>query len=170
MASNRQITGFNLYKDKLNRNVHYDFVTKKGYIIKPSDENQYYIYSKRFLFPIIVFALLFNILDYAGSILASIVIAIITEVFYRTKFLKRLHSIKDFTPVRQNDYFDRLAKNATKQDLMIRTFLYFALGILLIAFGIVSEFEQLEWMICFAVSLFSIAMGLVNLLAISRKK
>ena len=126
MATNNFI-GKNIYKDKLNRTILYDKLTKKAYILKSSDEKQYSIYSKRFLFPIVAFALLFTSFDYLIGLGAAVLVGIITELFYRYRFLKGLQINKDFTPCGKEDYYDQVAKATSKQDLTMRIILYFGL-------------------------------------------
>lgn len=171
-----RIAGLNVYKDKHNRDVYYDRLTKKAYIINPSDVNQYNFYSRRFFIPIIAFVLLFSLkignieLGYAGAAGIALIIGIITEAFFRFRFLKSLSAVPNFQPKEKPDYFDQLANAGNKQDLMIRSLLYFALGIVLIVFGYLSEFEIFEWIICIAFSLGAIIMGIINLIAVLRKK
>lgn len=171
-----RIAGMNVYKDKHNRDVYYDRLTKKAYIINPSDVNQYNFYSRRFFIPIIAFVLLFSLkignieLGYAGAAGIALIIGIITEAFFRFRFLKSLSAVPNFQPKEKPDYFDQLANAGNKQDLMIRSLLYFALGIVLIVFGYLSEFEIFEWIICIAFSLGAIIMGIINLIAVLRKK
>ena len=71
---------------------------------------------------------------------------------------------------KKSDYFEQLASIASKQDLMMRTLLYFALGVLLIAFGFVSKFELMEWVVCICACVFAFYMAIVNMIAVSRKK
>ena len=171
-----RIAGMNVYKDKHNRDVYYDRLTKKAYIINPSDVNQYNFYSRRFFIPIIAFVLLFSLkignieLGYAGAAGIALIIGIIKEAFFRFRFLKSLSAVPNFQPKEKPDYFDQLANAGNKQDLMIRSLLYFALGIVLIVFGYLSEFEIFEWIICIAFSLGAIIMGIINLIAVLRKK
>ena len=109
-------------------------------------------------------------LGYAGAAGIALIIGIITEAFFRFRFLKSLSAVPNFQPKEKPDYFDQLANAGNKQDLMIRSLLYFALGIVLIVFGYLSEFEIFEWIICIAFSLGAIIMGIINLIAVLRKK
>jgi hypothetical protein len=62
MAQKNQpsVSGFSVYQDKHGRDVYYDFITKNGYLILESNAGQFSLYQKRFIIPLIVFALLLN--------------------------------------------------------------------------------------------------------------
>lgn len=175
MTNRRQtISGYHIYQDKQKRNVYYDIFTKKAYILRPSAMKQYNFYSKRLFFPIIVFVLCYSIqfgeikLGIAGSLSAAALIFAIIECFFRFRFLASLSISTHFVPYGKSSFLSRLQEGSTKSDLIVRGCLYSAFGILLIIYGFLAEFTNIELTGCIMVSILLIGYGLLHLFAIKK--
>ena len=168
---NPSVSGLHIYQDKQRRTVYYDTISKKAYILRPSKMGQYNFYSKRFLFPIIFFIFCYSIkfgefqFGFAGSLLVSAIVFLILEAFFRLRFLASLSISDHFVPYKKETILERLKSNSSKTDLLMRSFLYSAFGILLIIYGFMAEFNTTEMILCSASSVCLIGYGLLQLIA-----
>lgn len=174
--SSSQISGFNVYKDRKNRDIYYDMITKKGYVITKDDMGQFNFYSRRLFVPIIALILLAPLkiggveIGFTKAAIISLVLMIITELFYRFRFLRSLKVVPNFQPEKRSGYIEQLSNSAEKSNLIIRSLLYIALSILVLVFGYLSGFDNIEWIICIVVSVCAAVMGIINVLAVIKKK
>lgn len=171
MAGKTKVTGFNIYKDKLNRDVYYDALTKEGYVIRPKDVGKLNFYKKRFIIPIIIFSLTysFEIMGFSFGVLGAAVAALLSyvlvEIVFRFKFLRSMITLPHFVPNKKEDYFHQLAASSPLSSLIIKGILYIVLGSLLIAFGMQEGFGTFEWIACVAITIVLIIVGLFQLYA-----
>lgn len=176
MDPKSRVTGFNIYKDNHNRDVYYDRFTKEGYIINSSDVKQFNFYAKRFIVPVVVFALLYTLniggfeFGYLGAGVAAVFSILAMEFVFRFRFLKTLTRIPNFRPTSKENYFDQLSESASKPMLLLRTLLYVALGSLLLVYAYQQHFSTFEWIVCGIISIIAIAAGIFHLIAAFRKK
>ena len=175
MSNRRQpISGLNIYQDKQRRTIYYDIFTKKGYILKPSSYNQYNFYSKRLFFPIIIFVLCYSIkfgeikFGLSGSLIAAALVLVLVEAFFRFKFLKSCAVSDHFVPYKKATLITQLQQGSKPSDLIVRCILYSAFGILLVIYGFMAEFSNIELIGSIVVSVLLIGYGLLHLLAIKK--
>ena len=178
MAQKNQpsISGFSIYQDTHGRDVYYDFITRNGYLILESNANQFNLYQKRLIIPLIVFALLLNYrigsfyINIYLAALAALIVLVGLEFLFRFRFLRSLKVVPNFQPEKRSGYIEQLSNSAEKSDLIIRSLLYIALSILVLVFGYLSGFDNIEWIICIVVSVCAAVMGIINVLAVIKKK
>ena len=171
MAGKTKVTGFNIYKDKKNRDVYYDSFTKEGYVITSAEVAKLNFYQKRFIIPVIIFALTYTIdlfgfkFGIMGAAAASLISFVCAEYFFRFRFLKSMIILPNFVPNKQEDYFHQLATSSPLSTLIIKGLLYIALGILLIVFGYQENFQTFEWVVCIIITIVLVVVGCFQLYA-----
>lgn len=176
MPGKTKVTGFNIYKDKLNRDIYYDFITKEGYVITAKNLSKFNFYKKRFIIPIITFALTYtlNIAGFefgiAGASALAVIAIVVTEYIFRFKFLKSAITVPNFVPNKQENYFHELASSSDFLALVVKGILYIILGITLIIFGIQENFEIIEWIACIIITIVLIIVGFFQFYAAILKK
>ena len=176
MPGKTKVTGFNIYKDKLNRDIYYDFLTKEGYVINSKNLSKFNFYKKRFIIPVILFALTYtlNIAGFefgiAGASALAVISIIVTEFIFRFKFLKSAITVPNFVPNKKENYFHQLAESSDFLALVIKGILYIILGISLVIFGYQESFETIEWIACIIITVILIIVGFFQFYAAIIKK
>ena len=176
MAGKTKVTGFNIYKDKRNRDVYYDVISKQGYIISQSDVSRLNFYQKRYIIPVVIFALTYTIdlfgfkFGVIGASAVSLLSFIVTEYFFRFRFLKSMITVPNFIPNKQEDYFHQLATSSPLSSLILKGILYIILGCMLVVFGIQENFKTLEWIVCIIITIILVIVGIFQLYASYLKK
>lgn len=171
MPGKTKVTGFNIYKDKLNRDIYYDFITKEGYVITQKNLSKFNFYKKRFIIPVILFALTYtlNIAGFefgiTGAGALALISLVVTEFVFRFKFLRSTITVPNFVPNKKENYFHQLANSSPLVSLILKGVLYIILGGLLVVFGYQEGFETLEWVACIVITIVLIAVGLCQLIA-----
>lgn len=171
MAGKTKVTGFNIYKDKRNRDVYYDAIAKEGYVITPETVGKLNFYQKRFILPIVIFALTYTIdifgfkFGIMGAGAAALLTLVCTEYMFRFRFLKTMIALPNFVPNKKEDYFHQLANGSPLSNLLIKGVLYIALGVLLVVFGYQEGFQTIEWIACIAITIVVAVVGSFQLYA-----
>ena len=171
MAVKDRVTGFNIYKDKRNRDIYYDVFTKEGYVITPEFVNKMNFYQKRLIIPIVIFALTYTVdlLGFKFGVIGASVFAIIAfvalEYLFRFRFLKSMIILPNFVPNKKENYFHQLAASTNLSSLVLKGVLYLALGVLLILFGFQEQFKTLEWIVCISITIVIEIVGCFQLYA-----
>lgn len=131
------LSGKHFYKDKHNRIVYYNPILKKAYRINPLDENTMKSLQARFVIGLVVFAL-FNIIfkiPVSWSVIAGLVVFIAFELRL-LKLLKSSNPVPNFNPQNFSPTVEDKYKKLEKKDYLLRIFLYFLLGGLLIFYAL----------------------------------
>ena len=91
-----RLSGRNIYTDKQNRTIYYDWVTKKGYLVGSKDAQAATFYKNRFAV-ILIAAILFaaTFLTVTQAVVAGAVMLAAAEIAYRRSFLKKLEPVED---------------------------------------------------------------------------
>lgn len=168
------LSGLHIYKDKKGRNVYLNRFNKTGYIITDADEKSYRMYSMRFVLGIIVFILLNGfVLSPLLSALAGVVVYVILEIRFRTKFLPDLTQVPNFEPASKESPLI-VASREEKKRIMMKCVLYLAFSILMAINTYLQaqqgESTQFMQMIGYLVALAGAAMFVFEGLALSKKK
>ena len=170
------VSGFSIYQDKHGRDVYYDFITKNGYLILESNVTKFNFYQKRFIIPLITFALLLNyrIGNFHIDLLAAGIIALIIlvgfEFFFRFRFLRSLTTIPNFVPQRKTGFFDQINEKNEKNILLIKALLYMLFGILLAVYTYQKQMNTFETIIMLTISLVIAIYGIIYLIALTKRK
>ncbi len=86
-----RLAGHNIYTDKKNRTIFYDFWSKRGYMVEKKDENKMAFYQNRLV--IILFTAILcagTFLTWKQAVLAGVILFAVTEVYYRVSVFKKL--------------------------------------------------------------------------------
>ncbi|MBR0462367.1 MAG: hypothetical protein IJJ00_06620 [Erysipelotrichaceae bacterium] len=133
---NSNLSGLFIYKNKFNQNVHYDFFTKKAYIISKADEKKYGLFTSRLPLSIIISAMLILVLNvntYIG-IAAGIACYVFMTILFHKSFLENLVVDNKFVKYKRENIFVAVAK-----DMAIgRIIILIAVSIMIIALAIVN--------------------------------
>ena len=104
----------NIYKMK-NNVIYYDAITKKAYYIFNKDASNYSLYSKRYMFSILIFIIVY--LGFKklllGLILALLVFIVANCLFY-LKFIPTLTECPNFNKPKKDNIIVRCAKNRSR--------------------------------------------------------
>lgn len=88
-----------LHKDQKHRNVHYDCISKKGYVVQNKDLKLMSFLSIRYVIAIYFGIMLYFLhFSWGGCLVAAIVIGILAELYYRFSFLNKLEVSEGFVP------------------------------------------------------------------------
>lgn len=172
-STTASVAGINIYKDSRNRTVYFDRLTKDGYVITAHNVNQYNFYSKRFLIPLIAFALLSTLnvggykLGFGKAALICLGIIIVMEYLFRFRFLKSLTTIPNFRPEKKKPYLQQIIdSNTNKFVIFLKAILYLALGIIFIYYAYLSNYDLVEWFVAGTVSIAAIWYGIIYFCAL----
>jgi len=158
----------NIYRDSLNRLVLWNSRKKKAYLITKDDETKLSFYQYRILLAIALFIVLsvFGMqMVYAGMIAAAAFIVL--QIMYM-RFLTTLSPVKKFVPGIQKKLTVRMAEGFSRQKLIVRSLVFFAVGILVVVNGIYSHFEAAAMVIDYVILAGCIVIGILNLIASSQ--
>lgn len=154
MDSKTHVVGLSIYQDSRGRDVYYDRLTKNAYLIQEKNIKQYSLYSKRFIFAFVIFALVSS-LELGGKVVGPLWGSILGlggyiafECGFRFKFLKNLVLVSNFTPTRKKTYLEQIKESNEKGKAIMKGISYLLLGVLLILLGIDKQFNLVSWIIC----------------------
>lgn len=145
------LSGMHIYRDKKNRSIYYDVLTKKAYVLTSADAKTYTIYAQRFFIALAI-AVLIMALTYENHAnlmlfgpLAALVIYGLMEWRFRV-FLNTCNQI----PVKLDEWVGReqLSAQEPKSRLITKTILLVALAILIIVNAYVSHFDWFLTLCC----------------------
>ena len=169
------LSGMHIYRDDKGRTLYYKPRTMTGYVITSTDVATYRTLSKRIALGIIgaVLTALFTDGTQFSWLIAAVVglgIYIFLEIRFRTKFLKNLVQVHNFIPKEKPTYIEAIAKDTISR-LLLKAFLYFAFGTLLIL-DIYIELKPSLFMmiILWVISLASMIFGCVNIYGVFYQK
>lgn len=171
MTGKTKVTGFNIYKDKKNRDVYYDWLTKEAYMITKYEIKKLNFYQKRFIIPVIIFSLVYTIdvfklkFGIMGAGAAALLSFICMEYLFRFRFLKSMIVVPNFVPDKKEGYVYQLANSAPLSNLIVKGLLYITLGVLLVVFGYQEGFQTIEWFACIIITIVVVFAGIIHLYA-----
>ena len=131
-TKNTITSGRNIYKDKHGNTIYYNKKNNIAYRIVPAKENTFSTYQSRYVLVAIAFVLfyiLFKLSIYISIALSATVLAFL-EYQYR-KFLRNCPQSKGFVKQERIKPIDQMIDTSIG-GLILRTFLYAALAILLV--------------------------------------
>lgn len=172
MATNKRgISGRNIYVDKRNRVIYYDWLTKKGYIIEPKLEEKYKLYQNRF---ILIFCGLVLCIDYFNGWLlfvAALVGAFVAvEFIFRFFFLRRLRTVANVDRTKKLTVLQEVIESRDKKRALLKAALYSVFGILVIVNAYTSNFELVPFIACIGIALFAFYYVVINLIGYTKIK
>ena len=108
----KSIKGSNIYTDKKGRTIYYDSFTKTGYIIPPSQYNNYANYSIRFVISVIVgcVSALFLKFDYLSGFFVGLSTYVAYTYLFHRRFLSKMTIDADFKKPQDDNYIERNIK------------------------------------------------------------
>jgi len=166
-ASNITLSGHNIYRDKKNRTIYYDFISKNGYIVGREDEGKLFIYKNRF--PIIIVAAALTIellLTPIQAVIAGIICAILVEIFYRLFVFKRMQISKSFVRKERISPIQAIIEQKTKGKIIALIFLYLALAILILVNAYLEKYSIGLVLVSGLVSVFSLYFTIIHIIAL----
>ena len=170
MASNKVLSGHNIYRDDRNRYVLYDTFSKAGYVVNQNHVNQVKLYSNRYLVAILIAVLivLFDV-NYLICIGVGVVVAAFLEFKYR-QFLNSLAKLPDFKkPDQSKSLANADMENKDKGKCLLLFGLYLLFAILLVYNGYISHHPSYLLVLEVIVSVVSLVFAIRNLLAFLKK-
>ena len=127
------LSGLSIYQDPKRGTIFYDIFTKKGYILTSSDVRTYMIYTSMLpLCAIVAFAAgSFFSLNYAAAFIIFVVLYAAVMILFRVKFFYTLPEATNWKPVKRENLFIWVARNFTRNRLILLILMLVALTILM---------------------------------------
>ncbi|MGI6608665.1 MAG: hypothetical protein ACOX1F_06830 [Erysipelotrichaceae bacterium] len=171
--SNKQrvLSGRNIYKDEKGRDVLYIKSHNIGYIIQEKNQQQYTLFSNRYIISGLagILAANFNVPVIYSLFIAAGTLAFL-EYRYRTNFLPSLSHIKNFRPTNNVSALDAMIAEKNKMRNLILSALYILFGVLIVLNGIQMEASPVIMAGNVLVAVAALYMGIMNFIAFIKIK
>lgn len=165
------LSGHNIYLDIYGDKVYYNIFNKNGYIvskqIEPKFRLLYYRYSSIFIV-LILLGDYFN--SFQNTLLIGIGAVVLTELYFRLIFLKKLKVIKNFKRERKASRLEITINSKQKEKTIIKACANVLLSILIIINAIQQNLNVIFLGISVLVAIYSLYIGIINIIAFSRMK
>lgn len=138
----KELNGLFIYQDKYHGTVYYDIFTKNGYILS-NDDIRYYTLSVAFI-PLTVALFYFTTqfkIDTYISLLISLGFYIIVQLIFRFAFLYKLPCVENYNKERNENIFDNLISNYSKQRLLLIIIFLAALTVVTLIYILINNFK-----------------------------
>lgn len=163
-SSTTMIRGINIYVDDQDRYVYYDPFTKRGYLLLDKNIKQFYFYQNRYLYVIIALILFTGfIANVYASLGFGIMAVIVLEYLFRVRYLNSLTILGNFKPVNKASTLRRSLNPETRGKMLIKSFLYTALSVLLVINAYIEQYELWLFVGTCAVAVVTIGIAIYNL-------
>lgn len=165
------LSGNNIYLDLYGDAVYYNIFNKNGYIISKQMEQKFKIFYYRYS---IIFIFMVLMGDYFKSLqntfLVGIVVTVLVEIYFRRIFLNKLKVIKNFKRERKTSKLESIVNSKEKEKIVMKACAYALLSVLLIINAIQQNFNVLFLTLSILGALYSIYIGVINVIAFRRIK
>lgn len=165
------LSGNNIYLDRYGDAVYYNIFNKNGYIISKQMEQKFKIFYYRYS---IIFIFMVLMGDYFKSLqntfLVGIVVTVLVEIYFRRIFLNKLKVIKNFKRERKTSKLESIVNSKEKEKIVMKACAYALLSVLLIINAIQQNFNVLFLTLSILGALYSIYIGIINVIAFRRIK
>ncbi len=165
------LSGNNIYLDLYGDAVYYNIFNKNGYIISKQMEQKFKIFYYRYS---IIFIFMVLMGDYFKSLqntfLVGIVVTVLVEIYFRRIFLNKLKVIKNFKRERKTSKLESIVNSKEKEKIVMKACAYALLSVLLIINAIQQNFNVLFLTLSILGALYSIYIGIINVIAFRRIK
>lgn len=165
------LSGNNIYLDRYGDAVYYNIFNKNGYIISKQMEQKFKIFYYRYS---IIFIFMVLMGDYFKSLqntfLVGIGATVLVELYFRTIFLSKLKVIKDFKRERKTSKLESIVNSKEKEKIVMKACAYALLSVLLILNAIQQNFNALFLTLSILGAVYSIYIGIINIIAFRRIK
>lgn len=165
------LSGNNIYLDRYGDAVYYNIFNKNGYIISKQMEQKFKIFYYRYS---IIFIFMVLMGDYFKSLqntfLIGIVVTVLVEIYFRRIFLNKLKVIKNFKRERKTSKLESIVNSKEKEKIVMKACAYALLSVLLIINAIQQNFNVLFLTLSILGALYSIYIGVINVIAFRRIK
>ncbi|QNM12384.1 MULTISPECIES: hypothetical protein [Bacillota] len=162
-----KLGGIHIYEDSHGRAVYYDVFTKCGYVLDDR-EQAYRPYAMRFVIGIFAAVLTYMFELPLWMCLGLGVVAYgVMEVKFR-KFLKTVPQMIDFKPKKRIGLVESAADD-TKNRILLKVLLYFALAVLIILNAYQQKFTGFMLGLNYLISVFGVVFGIIQIMAFVKK-
>ncbi len=164
---NLSLAGNNIYLDRYGDRVYYNVFDKNGYVVSEQVEQKFRLFYYRYSTIFIVMILLgdyFN--SFQNTLLVALVAGVLIELYFRLVFLKKLKVIKNFKRERKTSKLESLINSKEKEKVIIKSFAYVLLSILIILNSIQQSFDSILLILSILGSLYSFYIGVINIIAL----
>lgn len=151
--------------------VYSDLFVKGGYVISKSNYLKYRTYAMRYVIGIIVAILLSTFIPLHYSIIVGILTAIVGEILFRIKFLKKsCVYVSDFKKDTKNSIKSTLADPSSLFKSILRIILFIAFGVLLIINAYEQQYEGFSFYLCWVVGIIACLIALISTILVIKNK
>ena len=165
------LSGNNIYLDLYGDAVYYNIFNKNGYIISKQMEQKFKIFYYRYS---IIFIFMVLMGDYFKSLQNTFLVGagatVLVELYFRTIFLSKLKVIKDFKRERKTSKLESIVNSKEKEKIVMKACAYALLSVLLILNAIQQNFNALFLTLSILGAVYSIYIGIINIIAFRRIK
>lgn len=166
---NIDLAGMNIYLNTSGNTVYYNVFDKNGYIVSHKMEQKFRVFYYRHF---IIIALLVLLGDYfktfENTLLVGGVTGIVAEVYFRSIFLKKLKSIKDFKRERKISRIENIVKSNEKEKIIMKACAYIVLSILIVMNAIQQNYNFAFMMLSILVAIYAVYSAVINGLALNK--
>lgn len=164
-----KIVGANIYYDKKGNPIYYDFLTKKGYMLRDHNLKDYRMYSNRFIFSFGFGILVEMFLKMPLlAVLSGVIALIVLEILFRKKFLPSLSLVGNFKKEKEESLIVKMAQTDVSK-LIAKIICYLLISILLIVNLKMEGYEGLFAIASYLISAITLLIAILNLLALFKK-
>lgn len=163
------LAGMNIYLDTCGNTVYYNIFDKNGYVISSKLEQKFRAFYYRYF---IIVALLVLLGDYfktfENTLLVGVVACVLSEIYFRSMFLKKLKCVKDFKREKKVSKVQNLINNSEKDKMIMKSCAYIVLSILLVINTIQQNYNVAFVILNMLIVMYSIYSVAINLIAFNK--
>ena len=165
------LSGSNIYLDMYGDTIYYNVFNKNGYIVSKQIEQKFRIFYYRYS---VIFIVMILLGDYFKSLQNTFLVGggavILSEVYFRSIFLKKLKVIKNFKRERKISRLEITIKSKEKEKVVMKACAYALLSVLIIINAIQQNFNELFLVVSAVAAIYSFYIGIINIIALSKMK
>lgn len=169
--STNTLGGLNLYLNIYGETIYYNIFDKNGYVVSKNTEQKFRVFYHRYSIIVILIVLLGDYFKtFGNTIIAGIAAVILSEIYFRFFFLKKLKCIKNFKRDKKAYKLDCIIRNDNKEKTIMKACAYFLLSILVIINSIQQHFNLILISLSLLISIYSIYCTILNIVAFIKMK
>lgn len=165
--NNTSIAGRNIYTDKKNRILYYDYFSKNGFIIKQDGLSILYIYKNRFFIILLSVILVTDIISsWLIAIALTAGLLLMLEILFRRFYFSKLCVSPIHPNMKQKTLLTSLILARDPVKTLMKTILYFAFSILIVLNAYLQHASLMMYTLSIILSLAGLYYSVVHLLAL----
>lgn len=176
MAKNQQrdkteAVGMNVYHTDRYKNVYYDVLTKKAYVIFNSEVSKFNLYNTKVIAALLIgFACNYYLkMDAILSIIIGVAVYVICYIIFRLKMLPQLSEIEGFVKPEGTSYVDGIVERSGVVKISVMCLLLIVFITLTLINIKIQKFEGANLYLNYALALVGYILLVLNTMALIKK-